>query len=1144
MSTIKERIETVTSTLNEATQEINNLPDYFDTSDSTASMLDIRKGKIAYGKGEPIVGSATFPEIVTDTYTGELTRLSTTIADPMKFSYWRQNETEGQYFTITNTLLACNYVSQEISSSIVLKHSNPTSIAVGFKNLFQENSCVIGVIYNTEKLIDFYLYDFETNTFTFKKSNDTIKNLPDDIELAYYHMSLNIDRDNMSISCLDRYVQLQVLGDYSIIYLNNTLNTGGTAGTYYYCISFRSFNVQNGFRVATDNIAKSSWQYSSTLIFTDNDYNLKEVKVSGKSFYDIHSSGKYVVVAASSSSWYGVCLYGINKTTSGAYSSVYAIRDLQGGDGSSAFWITSLASGFITDDYVVFTGYGSRDSSSTYWYGRLNGNSWTFTKASAYPCYTLPCPHNTRYKVLTSMSSITTISSNRWFPILNGTSYVKKFVYNDTDYVGKNNCTANTNNILSGTTAVTSTGLVTGTMANNGTLNYIPTTSQQTIPAGYTSGGTISAVDNTIDANIIAENIKKDVTILNVTGTLEEGIDTSDATATENDIEIGKSAYAGGQKIEGTLSLGTSIGANLTSATESGNYIKLTSTMSEKIIIAQGSPIELGIRKDYLARDIGLTANKIKSGETILGIAGDSNVIDTSLITNEPEYTTEGERLFVWDEEQNYWHLPAGSTNGYVYLHIAFSLNQSSDVILSYKGNILTGGMSATYLLVDNVEYETLSSMSEYTDTLIENLSEGDHTITIRVISDSNKTEMFVKPLDIPGEIGITPDTITSGSVGYVNGQKILGAANVMNTTVGGDEPIYTTDDVDDTFEYNEENDYWHYINDVSTIKLRNLNIEFNLKESTNITITYKGSKLISDESFAQILVDEEQYESLGNSQEFTDKIINNLDPGNHKITIQVSTNTAGTEIYVKPLNIPIEIPITSDTVLKDNIGFVNGQKVIGTYEAQNKINFYLGDTKMQRSLSIEDWPTASSDLKVGTIGWAISDYEIISTREPEDFEVNGNWCVYFPKTYSFATPITSSLQSEANFNIVGSYNSSYSLKIKVDSENNYYAIYLSDDMNYTPFMFGLASSNGQDFTLKKYNSETYMYDLDSSDSISVQPIYVDKTLCAPNLNHETFSFVKLKAFDLNFYKMLLGTNIKVKNNIIAEFDGTSWNNL
>lgn len=62
---------------------------------------------------------------------------------------------------------------------------------------------------------------------------------------------------------------------------------------------------------------------------------------------------------------------------------------------------------------------------------------------------------------------------------------------------------------------------VIGTMPNNGALSYTPSTSQQTIPAGYTSGGTIAGVTSDIDNNIIAENIKKNITILNVTGTYE-----------------------------------------------------------------------------------------------------------------------------------------------------------------------------------------------------------------------------------------------------------------------------------------------------------------------------------------------------------------------------------------------------------------------------------------------------------------------------------------------------------------------------------------------------------------------------------------------------------------------------------------------
>lgn len=57
--------------------------------------------------------------------------------------------------------------------------------------------------------------------------------------------------------------------------------------------------------------------------------------------------------------------------------------------------------------------------------------------------------------------------------------------------------TALQSDILSSKTAYIATGKVTGSMANNGALSYTPGDNAITIPAGYTSGGTISAVDIT-----------------------------------------------------------------------------------------------------------------------------------------------------------------------------------------------------------------------------------------------------------------------------------------------------------------------------------------------------------------------------------------------------------------------------------------------------------------------------------------------------------------------------------------------------------------------------------------------------------------------------------------------------------------------
>lgn len=54
------------------------------------------------------------------------------------------------------------------------------------------------------------------------------------------------------------------------------------------------------------------------------------------------------------------------------------------------------------------------------------------------------------------------------------------------------------------------------------------------------------------DSDLVPENIKEGVTIFNIEGNFSP-LDTSDATATEEDILLGKTAYVNGEKINGTL---------------------------------------------------------------------------------------------------------------------------------------------------------------------------------------------------------------------------------------------------------------------------------------------------------------------------------------------------------------------------------------------------------------------------------------------------------------------------------------------------------------------------------------------------------------------------------------------------------------
>ena len=75
--------------------------------------------------------------------------------------------------------------------------------------------------------------------------------------------------------------------------------------------------------------------------------------------------------------------------------------------------------------------------------------------------------------------------------------------------------------ILTGKKVYGSSGELTGSMANNGSTSGTISTKAGTvtIPAGYTSGGTVG-ISSTEQAKVIASNIKSGVTLLGVAGSL------------------------------------------------------------------------------------------------------------------------------------------------------------------------------------------------------------------------------------------------------------------------------------------------------------------------------------------------------------------------------------------------------------------------------------------------------------------------------------------------------------------------------------------------------------------------------------------------------------------------------------------------
>ena len=138
---------------------------------------------------------------------------------------------------------------------------------------------------------------------------------------------------------------------------------------------------------------------------------------------------------------------------------------------------------------------------------------------------------------------------------------------------------------------------------------------------------------------VTAEKIVQGNTILGIEGTATTGgIDTSDANAIAEDILINKTAYVNGQKITGTLPLFpntstfTVSNAGVTNNVEDST-LDLTTINTTKQIL--DSNVSMNFNADYsdVATAIGLTADKIVEGNTILGVEGIATTGTTADIT-------------------------------------------------------------------------------------------------------------------------------------------------------------------------------------------------------------------------------------------------------------------------------------------------------------------------------------------------------------------------------------------------------------------------------------------------------------------------------------------------------------------------------
>ena len=136
---------------------------------------------------------------------------------------------------------------------------------------------------------------------------------------------------------------------------------------------------------------------------------------------------------------------------------------------------------------------------------------------------------------------------------------------------------------------------------------------------------------NEKQTKIIPENIKSGITIFDIEGELETGVDTSDATALAEDIAGGKTAYVNGEKIEGTV-INYEAGDIYEESWNQELIIEEYDTHStikfmgfptdDNYILRPDCNLALTTRLDIFTDVIELTEDKIIEGQEVLGVKG------------------------------------------------------------------------------------------------------------------------------------------------------------------------------------------------------------------------------------------------------------------------------------------------------------------------------------------------------------------------------------------------------------------------------------------------------------------------------------------------------------------------------------------
>ena len=377
---------------------------------------------------------------------------------------------------------------------------------------------------------------------------------------------------------------------------------------------------------------------------------------------------------------------------------------------------------------------------------------------------------------------------------------------------------------------------------NGQTITVAPSTTEKVInpEEGYNgiTQVTVEAVTNNIDTNIKQENIKKDVSILGITGTLEEGVDTSDADATAANVEINKTAYVNGEKITGSLPLNnTTLVVDKAEISLDGenNKLEMNSTNSTKQIIDNNVNMKFNANYSDVATTIGLTPDKIKRGETILNIEGNvqegidtsnANAVETDILSGKTAYVDGNKITGTITSKEAQTYIPS-----------------SSEQIID-AGQYLSGAQTISAVPTEEKTITPSALSQEIIPTENKFLSKvivsGDANLTAKNVKSG--VTIFGVEGSYTSDANAMAEDIAMNKTAYINGQKITGTLPLFPNS-----RTFTVDNAGVADNTEDSELEFTTINTAKQILDSNLNMKFSASYSDIVTaIGLTADKLIS----------------------------------------------------------------------------------------------------------------------------------------------------------------------------------------------------------------------------------------------------------------------------------------------------------